>query len=327
MLYFNCDYTEGAHPRVLEKMLETNLEQTVGYGEDPYCEAARELIRRECQRQDVDVQFLVGGTQTNFTVIRAALRPYQGVLSPATGHINGHETGAVEATGHKENGALYTLAELEALSETCKELGLYLFLDGARLGYGLTARGSDVSLGDLARLCDVFYIGGTKCGALLGEAVVIANPDLQRDFRYSIKQNGGMLAKGRLLGLQFLALFEDDRTTSTTTSAGPPTSRPTASPPPAKRPGSPSSPPPPPTSSSPSSPTGCWPSCGRSTLCPYGPRWMRSTRPSACAPAGPPGRRLWTSSSGTSAPWEKSCEGPLHPRALGGPHRRGGEVH
>ena len=179
MLYFNCDYTEGAHPRVLEKMLETNLEQTVGYGEDPYCEAARELIRRECQRQDVDVQFLVGGTQTNFTVIRAALRPYQGVLSPATGHINGHETGAVEATGHKvlalptgpegkltaaqveeavrahwadearehlvqpkmvyishptENGALYTLAELEALSETCKELGLYLFLDGARLG-------------------------------------------------------------------------------------------------------------------------------------------------------------------------------------------------
>ena len=166
-----------------------------------------------------------------------------------------HETGAVEATGHKvlalptgpegkltaaqveeavrahwadearehlvqpkmvyishptENGALYTLAELEALSETCKELGLYLFLDGARLGYGLTARGSDVSLGDLARLCDVFYIGGTKCGALLGEAVVIANPDLQRDFRYSIKQNGGMLAKGRLLGLQFLALFEDD---------------------------------------------------------------------------------------------------------------------
>ena len=255
MLYFNCDYTEGAHPRVLEKMLETNLEQTVGYGEDPYCEAARELIRRECQRQDVDVQFLVGGTQTNFTVIRAALRPYQGVLSPATGHINGHETGAVEATGHKvlalptgtegkitaaqveeavrahwadearehlvqpkmvyishptENGALYTLAELEALSETCKELGLYLFLDGARLGYGLTARGSDVSLGDLARLCDVFTIGGTKCGALLGEAVVIANPDLQRDFRYSIKQNGGMLAKGRLLGLQFLALFEDD---------------------------------------------------------------------------------------------------------------------
>ena len=253
MLYFNCDYTEGAHPRVLEKMLETNLEQTVGYGEDPYCEAARELIRRECQRQDVDVQFLVGGTQTNFTVIRAALRPYQGVLSPATGHINGHETGAVEATGHKvlalptgpegkltaaqveeavrahwadearehlvqpkmvyishptENGALYTLAELEALSETCKELGLYLFLDGARLGYGLTARGSDVSLGDLARLCDVFYIGGTKCGALLGEAVVIANPDLQRDFRYSIKQNGGWRYKyGNMFYVQLVSQY------------------------------------------------------------------------------------------------------------------------
>lgn len=255
MLYFNCDYTEGAHPRVLEKMLETNLEQTVGYGEDPYCEAARELIRRECQRQDVDVQFLVGGTQTNFTVIRAALRPYQGVLSPATGHINGHETGAVEATGHKvlalpcgaegklsagqvaevcaehfagsmppehmvqpkmvylshptENGALYTKAELMAIRQVCDEYGLYLFVDGARMGYGLAARGTDVALTDLAQLCDVFYIGGTKCGALFGEAVVIPNRELNRDFRYAIKQNGGMLAKGRLLGLQFLTLFTD----------------------------------------------------------------------------------------------------------------------
>ena len=255
MLYFNCDYTEGCHPRILEKLAETNLTQTVGYGEDEYCQAARALIRKECGREDVDVHFLVGGTQANFTVIRAALRPHQGAIAPVTGHINGHETGAVEATGHKvlalpcgpegkltaaqveetvaahwadearehlvqpklvyishptENGALYTRSELEALSRVCRERGLYLFLDGARLGYGLTAQGTDISIADLARLCDVFYIGGTKCGALFGEAVVIANPELKQDFRYAIKQNGGMLAKGRLLGLQFLALFEDD---------------------------------------------------------------------------------------------------------------------
>ena len=254
MFYFNCDYTEGAHPHILERMMETNLEQTVGYGEDAYCEQARALIRQECEREDVDVHFLVGGTQANFTVIRSALRPHQGVISAMTGHINAHETGAVEATGHKvlalpcgpegkltaaqieetvkahwedethehqvqpkmvyishptENGALYTLPELEAISRACKANGLYLFLDGARLGYALTARGGDVSMSDLARLCDVFYIGGTKCGALFGEAVVIANPELKPDFRYSIKQNGGMLAKGRLLGIQFLTLFED----------------------------------------------------------------------------------------------------------------------
>lgn len=254
MLYFNCDYTEGAHPRILERMLNTNMEQTVGYGEDQYCEQARELIRKECGREDVAVHFLVGGTQANFTVIRSALRPHQGAISAVTGHINAHETGAVEATGHKvlalpsgsegkltaaqveetvknhwsdethehqvqpkmvyishptENGALYTLAELEALSAVCKANGLYLFLDGARLGYGLTARGTDVTMADLARLCDVFYIGGTKCGALFGEAVVIVNPELKTDFRYAIKQNGGMLAKGRLLGIQFLTLFED----------------------------------------------------------------------------------------------------------------------
>lgn len=254
MLYFNCDYTEGAHPRILERMLNTNMEQTVGYGEDQYCEQARELIRKECGREDVAVHFLVGGTQANFTVIRSALRPHQGAISAVTGHINAHETGAVEATGHKvlalpsgsegkltaaqveetvknhwsdethehqvqpkmvyishptENGALYTLSELEALSAVCKANGLYLFLDGARLGYGLTARGTDVTMADLARLCDVFYIGGTKCGALFGEAVVIVNPELKTDFRYAIKQNGGMLAKGRLLGIQFLTLFED----------------------------------------------------------------------------------------------------------------------
>ncbi len=254
MIYFNCDYAEGCHPKILEALAATNLEQTVGYGEDEHCERARKLIRTACAAPDAGVHFLVGGTQTNFTVIRAALRSHQGVISPVTGHINVHETGAVEATGHKvlpvpcgaegkltaaqveelcvehyaettpyghtvqprmvyishptENGTLYTKAELEALSAICGKYRLYLFVDGARMGYGLTADGTDVSLPDLARLTDAFYIGGTKCGALFGEAVVITNPEMNRDFRYAIKQNGGMLAKGRLLGIQFETLLE-----------------------------------------------------------------------------------------------------------------------
>ena len=255
MYSFNNDYSEGASPQILDALIRENLVQNSGYGLDGHCRAAANRIRQEICRPDADVHFLTGGTQTNLIAIAAALRPWQAVISASTGHINVHETGAVEATGHKvlaqacgpegkltadqveqavtahwtdearehlvqpkmvylshptENGALYTLAELEALSHTCREHGLYLFLDGARLGYGLTARGSDVSMADLARLCDAFYIGGTKCGALFGEAVVIANPQLKPDFRYSIKQNGGMLAKGRLLGIQFLTLFEDD---------------------------------------------------------------------------------------------------------------------
>ena len=233
--------------------METNLEQTVGYGEDAYCEEAREAIRRVCEAPNADVHFLVGGTQTNFTVISLALRSYQGVICADTGHINVHETGAVEATGHKvlalpgtdgkitaeqvkeayalhwsdesrehivqpkmvyishptELGTLYTKTELQALHDVCKDCGLYLFLDGARLGYGLMAPGTDVTLPDIAALCDVFYIGGTKVGALFGEAVVICNPELKNDFRYGIKQHGGMLAKGRLLGVQFLELFKD----------------------------------------------------------------------------------------------------------------------
>ena len=254
MIYFNNDYSEGCHEKVLSRLVQTNLEQTLGYGEDEHCAHAAELIRKKCGRDDLAVHFLVGGTQANLTVIDAALRPHQGALGPDTAHINVHETGAVEATGHKvlwvphqegkltaaqvaqtvyahrtngatehtvqpnlvyisnptELGTLYTLAELEALSKTCHELGLYLFLDGARLGYGLQARGNDVTLQDIARLCDVFYIGGTKVGALFGEAVVISNPAIQEDFRYLIKQHGGMLAKGRLLGVQFEALLEDD---------------------------------------------------------------------------------------------------------------------
>lgn len=254
MIYFHNDYSEGCHAKVLEKLTATNLEQTPGYGEDCYCAQAADMIRNVCRRDDLAVHFLVGGTQANMTVIAAALRPHQAALCAASGHINVHETGAVEATGHKvlsvpsadgkitaeqvrtvvqahrasgsfeheaqpkmvylstptELGTLYTLAELEALSATCKEFGLYLFVDGARLGYGLAAADNDVTLPDLARLCDVFYIGGTKVGALFGEAVVIVNPALKEDFRYMIKQRGGMLAKGRLLGVQFAALFEDN---------------------------------------------------------------------------------------------------------------------
>lgn len=253
MIYFNCDYNEGAHEKIMAKLMETNMEQTPGYGMDAHCEKARELIKKECECENANVHFLVGGTQTNTTVIAAALRPYQGVIAADTGHINVHETGAIEATGHKvlaldstdgkisakqvekcykghiadgaaehtvapkmvyitqptELGTLYTLDELTAISKVCRENGLYLFVDGARLGYGLAATGNDVMIKDLARLCDVFYIGGTKQGLLFGEAVVITNTSLNADFRYMIKQRGGMLAKGRLLGVQFEAAFED----------------------------------------------------------------------------------------------------------------------
>lgn len=253
MYQFQCDYSEGAHPRIIDRLVQTNLEQTVGYGMDEYCDRAREAVKRAVGREDVDVHFLVGGTQANMTVISSALRPYQGVICAATGHINVHETGAIEHSGHKvlaqpcENGLLsaaqirrvmeehlaedgpehtvqpgmvyisfssevgtvYSLQQLEEISSVCREYGLPLFIDGARMGYGLAAEGGDVKLADIASLADVFYLGGTKQGALFGEAVVIANDVLKKDFRYNIKQNGGMLAKGRLLGIQFLTLFED----------------------------------------------------------------------------------------------------------------------
>ncbi|HIS01900.1 MAG TPA: low specificity L-threonine aldolase [Candidatus Excrementavichristensenella intestinipullorum] len=254
MIYFQCDYAEGCHPRIMDLLQKTNLEQSVGYGLDPYCQSAREKIRAACGREDAQVHFLVGGTQTNMTFIAAALRPHQGVLTADTGHIACHETGAVEATGHKaialpsvngkitagqvlaacrehwdsethehmvqpgmvylsfptESGTLYSKAELTQISQACRQFGLPLFLDGARLGYGLTSPENDLTLPDIAALCDAFYIGGTKCGALMGEALVILNPAIGRDFRYAIKQRGGMLAKGRLLGIQFEALFTDD---------------------------------------------------------------------------------------------------------------------
>ena len=254
MIYFNSDYLEGAHSAIMARLAETNMMQTIGYSEDEICASAREKIKAACQAPDADVHFLVGGTQTNTTVIASILRPWQGVLSAVSGHINCHETGAIEATGHKvitlptddgkitaqqiadyvewhkndestehivqpgmvyisqptETGMLYSKAELTAVYDICRAYGLPLFIDGARLGYGLVCDSNDVTLPELARLCDVFYIGGTKVGALFGEAVVIMNPALKKDFRFMMKQRGGMLAKGRLLGIQFDTLFTDD---------------------------------------------------------------------------------------------------------------------
>ena len=253
MIRFECDYAEGAHPRILEAMMKTNREQTPGYGEDDFCAKARRIICRACGNDKMDVHFLVGGTQANTTVIASILRPHQAVVSASSGHIAGHETGAIEATGHKvitipaengkinakqvrkvltdhwsdsshehmpqpamvynsqptETGTLYSRRELTELSALCREYGIPLFLDGARLGYALASPENDVFMADLAQLCDVFYIGGTKVGAMFGEAVCIVNSKYKEDFRYHIKQHGGMLAKGRFLGIQFETLFRD----------------------------------------------------------------------------------------------------------------------
>lgn len=247
MYSFRNDYSEGAHPKVLQALTVTNLEQTIGYGMDPRCHAAAELIRRLCQAPDADVHFTVGGTQTNLLVIASLLRPYEAVIAVHTGHVNVHETGAIEATGHKvctvfspdgkltpelvesvvnahssehmvfprlvyisdttEIGTIYTRAELQALRDCCDRHGLFLFLDGARLGSALTAEGNDLTLPDLAALTDAFYIGGTKNGVLFGEALVMNAPN--EHFRWHMKQRGAVLAKGRLLGVQFQALLED----------------------------------------------------------------------------------------------------------------------
>lgn len=250
MPWFKNDYSVGAHPAVLEALNAINLEKNVGYGGDEHTARAADLIRELCQAPQADVEFLIGGTQTNFTAIAAFLRPWEGVICAGTGHINGHEAGAVEATGHKlfqvpvgadgklrpgdmdavlemtadphmvkpalvyisdatETGGVYTLAELEGLSAYCKAHGLRLFLDGARLGAALTAEDNDVTLPDLARLCDAFYIGGTKNGALMGEALVLTDPALHTDFFRLKKQQGAVLAKGWLLGAQFQVLLEN----------------------------------------------------------------------------------------------------------------------
>ena len=253
MIRYNNDYNHGAHPAILEALAATNDTAYGGYGLDEWCEKAENEIQKYLQCPRAKIHFMLGGTQVNYTVIAAALRPYESVICADTGHINVHETGAVENTGHKievvphkngkisaeqiaavaenfrtsgvqehiteprmvyissptEYGTIYYKEELRAIRKVCDEYGLYLFMDGARMGYGLGAPDCDITLKDLGALTDVFYIGGTKCGALFGEAVVLVNPALQHSFRSYMKQNGGMLAKGWLLGLQFATLFEN----------------------------------------------------------------------------------------------------------------------
>ncbi|MDF2514224.1 MAG: aromatic amino acid beta-eliminating lyase/threonine aldolase [Herbinix sp.] len=250
MISFTNDYSEGAHPKVLELLVASNLEQNKGYGEDIHCDKAKEYIKQHIKREDVDIHFIPGGTQTNLLVISSFLRPHQCVIAADTGHINVHETGAIEATGHKvvtmvspdgkltpqmiqkaleghdgehmvqpkmvyisdttELGTIYTKQELEDIQKVCQENKLLLFLDGARLASALTCKSNDLSIEDIARLVDVFYIGGTKNGALLGEALVICNEDLKEDFRFLIKQRGAMLAKGFVIGVQFETLFQPE---------------------------------------------------------------------------------------------------------------------
>lgn len=250
MIFFRNDYSEGAHPKILDALIQTNMEQTLGYSEDHYCLEAAQRIKDVTGAINADVHFLVGGTQTNFTALSAFLRPHEAVISSARGHICVHETGAIEATGHKiiamptndaklqvsqieeavlyhcdehmvkpkvvyitnstELGTTYSKSELQEISAMCKKYGLYLYMDGARLASALTAPGADVTWKDLVTLTDAFYIGGTKNGLLFGEAIVILNDRLKEDFRYIIKQKGGLLAKGRLLGLQFKTLFEEN---------------------------------------------------------------------------------------------------------------------
>ena len=249
MIFFRSDYSLGCHPRVMEALARTNFEHSDGYGLDEHCFRAADLIKSLIGAPESEVHFFVGGTPANFTCISAFLRPHEAVLAPRSAHIYMHETGAIEARGHKvinlnsadgkirphqieeslaehedehmvwqklvyisqstEIGTVYSKAEMTALSELCREKDMYLYVDGARLGAALTAQGSDLTLPDIASLADAFYIGGTKNGAMFGEAVVIMNPKLMPDFRYITKQQAGLLAKGRLIGVQFEALFED----------------------------------------------------------------------------------------------------------------------
>lgn len=249
MHWFKNDYSEGAHPRILDALIRDNTTRTPGYGDDEICEVARALIRREIAQPDALVRFIPGGTQTNQIMIAHALRPHEAVIAADGGHISTHETGAIEATGHKvltapardakltpeligrvlaahsgphmvkpgmvyisdttEFGTHYTRAELEAIRALCLEKELILYLDGARLASALAASEGDLTIGDIARLTDCFYIGGTKNGALFGEALVVTRDDLKKDLDYTIKQRGAMTAKGRILGIQFRALFQD----------------------------------------------------------------------------------------------------------------------
>jgi threonine aldolase len=249
---FQNDYTEGAHPSILEALTKTNLQQDEGYGNDSFCEEARTLIKQQIKNPQAAIHFTSGGTQANLISLAAMLKPYESVIAPFTSHISEHEAGAIEATGHKINtveapdgklrpeqitkiveehamfgehmvkprvvfisnatelGTVYTKKELTDISNTCKKHNLYLYLDGARIGVGLTATNSDLTLPELSALVDIFYIGATKNGGLIGEAIVINNQNLQENFRYYLKQKGALLAKGRILGIQFLQLFKDD---------------------------------------------------------------------------------------------------------------------
>lgn len=250
MYSFKNDYSEGAHPQILQALLDSNMEQVEAYGQDYYTLQAIEGLKQRINRQDVDIHFLSGGTQTNLTALSAFLRPHEGVIAASTGHILVHETGAIEATGHKiysievqdgklntahikaavdihtdehmvkpklvyisnptEIGSIYSKSELQELSQFCKGQKLLLFVDGARLGCALCSEENDMTLTDLGLLTDAFYIGGTKNGALMGEALVICNELLKEDFRFHMKQKGALLAKGKVLGIQFLELFRDD---------------------------------------------------------------------------------------------------------------------
>ena len=254
MISFESDYNIGAHPKIIEKLSDTNFEMLSGYGSDKYCESAIKKIKQACDCPLADVYFLVGGTQTNQVVIDTMLNQYEGVISAKTGHINIHEAGAIEVTGHKvlevasnngkiiakelnnyletfynddnrehmvfpgmvyishptEYGTLYSKNELKEISEICSKYKIPLYMDGARLGYALMSKETDVSLADIANFCDVFYIGGTKVGTLCGEAVVFTKNNTPRHFITLIKQHGALLAKGRLLGIQFDTLFEND---------------------------------------------------------------------------------------------------------------------
>ena len=250
MYSFKNDYSEGAHPNILKALIESNMQQTEGYGEDKYSLGAIKIIKEKLKCDDIDIHMLCGGTQTNLTVISAFLRPHEAVIAANTGHVLVHETGAIEATGHKvisikvddgklkpihiqmaidehtdehmvkpkmvyisnptEIGTIYVKQELEDLSNFCKNNNLFLYMDGARLGSALCSKENDVELSDLPKLTDAFYIGGTKNGALIGEALVICTDSPKQDFRYLIKQKGGLLAKGRLIGIQFLELFKND---------------------------------------------------------------------------------------------------------------------
>ena len=254
MIYFESDYTEGAHPKILERLNETNMIQASGYGHDEFCESAKNKIRKTINCPNAQIQFITGGTQTNQIVIDTMLKPFEGVVSAQTGHVNSHEAGAIEYTGHKvipipqhegkidgtelndyletffsdgnnehmvfpgmvyishptEYGTLYTKKQLTKISSVCRKNNIPLFMDGARLGYGIMAKSSDLSLEDIAELCDVFYIGGTKCGALCGEAVVFTKNNMPLHFENLVKKHGALLAKGRLLGVQFDALFTDN---------------------------------------------------------------------------------------------------------------------